>query len=266
MTSNDIAEAAGARHTTVKQLADRLPRHPVLLAIWAHPDDESYLGAGLMAEVARQGGRVVNVTATAGEHGTDDPVRWPPHELARHRLGELDRALAVLGAGPAIMLGHPDGACDQIAEATGVAQIRQVIERVSPDVVLGFGPDGVTGHPDHRTVARWTELAVGDTPLVATAAGAAWPEACVERMREMHAFWPGFPDRRDLAGSVRLTLRGEILEQKLAALRCHALQVAPMHALLGPRRFRSLAAAEAYRPMNRAAADLFDTRSVGAAA
>lgn len=266
MTSNDIAEPASASLASLLRFADRLPRHPVLLAVWAHPDDESYLGAGLMAHIARSGGRVVSVTATAGEHGTDDPARWPPHELARHRLGELNRALAVLGAEPAIVLGFPDGACDQVAEMAGVGRIRQVVERVRPDVVLGFGPDGVTGHPDHRAVARWTGEAVGDTAFFATAAGAAWPADCVERMHEMRAFWPGFPELRHESGSVELTLDGEILERKLAALRCHAHQVAPMRALLGARRFRSLAAAEAYRPMNQAAADLLDTSLVGTAA
>ncbi len=45
-----------------------------LLGVWAHPDDEAYLSSGLMAEVRDQGGRVVVVTATRGEHGTDDPT------------------------------------------------------------------------------------------------------------------------------------------------------------------------------------------------
>ena len=63
-----------------------------LLGVWAHPDDEAYLSAGLMALARRGGERVVVVTATAGEHGTDDPdpvaagpprpapptARWPP--------------------------------------------------------------------------------------------------------------------------------------------------------------------------------------------
>jgi LmbE family N-acetylglucosaminyl deacetylase len=266
MTSNDLADETSAPTTSVEHLADRLPRHPVLLAVWAHPDDESYLGAGLMAEVARRGGRVVSVTATAGEHGTDDPTRWPPDRLAAHRRAELDRALAALGAEPAIVLGHPDGACARVVDAIGATIVREMVERVDPDLVLGFGDDGVTGHPDHRAVARWTELAVGEVPFVATAAGTAWPVDCVEQMRAVHAFWPGFPRRRHDAGSVRVTLDGEILERKLAALRCHAHQVAPVRALLGARRFRTLAAAEAYRPVNRAAADLIDTVVVGAAA
>ena len=49
-----------------------------IMGIWAHPDDEAYLSSGLMAAARRRGDRVVVVTATAGEHGTDDPATWPP--------------------------------------------------------------------------------------------------------------------------------------------------------------------------------------------
>jgi len=56
-----------------------------LLGVWAHPDDEAYLSSALMAAVRRTGARVVVVTATHGEHGTDDPARWPPDRLAAER-------------------------------------------------------------------------------------------------------------------------------------------------------------------------------------
>jgi len=48
-----------------------------VLGVWAHPDDETYLSAGLMAQAARDGERVVCVTATRGEGGSMDEERWP---------------------------------------------------------------------------------------------------------------------------------------------------------------------------------------------
>ena len=68
-----------------------------LLGVWAHPDDEAYLCAGLMAAARDAGHRVVSVTATLGEHGTGDPERWPPERLAPLRAAELAAALDVLG-------------------------------------------------------------------------------------------------------------------------------------------------------------------------
>jgi LmbE family N-acetylglucosaminyl deacetylase len=111
------------KNEVVNASADRAPATSVdtlrlegatVLAVWAHPDDESYLGGGLMAAAAAAGGRVVNVTATLGEHGTPDPVTMPPGRLARIRQHELDHALQALGVSESITLGYEDGTLDTI--------------------------------------------------------------------------------------------------------------------------------------------------------
>ena len=66
-------------------------------ACGAHPDDEAYMSAGVMATAIRAGQRVTVATATRGELGTDDPVRTPPQQLARLREHELAASLAALG-------------------------------------------------------------------------------------------------------------------------------------------------------------------------
>ena len=228
-----------------------------LLCVWAHPDDESFLGAGLMASFARLGGRVVNVTATLGEHGTPDPLADPPARLARRRLRELRTALTHLGAAPPIVLGDEDGTCADIPLADGIARVAAVIDNVRPDVVLSFGTDGVTGHPDHRAVARWTEEAVAvqgeDVPLVATAAGDAWPLDVIDGLHRIDAFWPGAPERVDDPTSTHVEVGGDALARKLAALAAHRSQVGPLREALGTTGVRRMAAAEAYRPVNEAA-------------
>ena len=82
-----------------------------LLGIWAHPDDEAYLSAGLMASAVRAGQRVAVVTATAGELGTPDPERCPPGKLATVRRREMTASLAALGVTEHTWLGYPDGGC-----------------------------------------------------------------------------------------------------------------------------------------------------------
>ena len=67
-----------------------------VLGVWAHPDDELYLSGGVLAAAAAAGQRVVVVTATRGEHGTDDPARWPPARLAAERSREITASLAAL--------------------------------------------------------------------------------------------------------------------------------------------------------------------------
>ncbi len=68
-----------------------------ILSVWAHPDDETYLAAGVMAAATDHGQRVVCVSATAGERGTSDPATWPPARLGRVRRWEAAAAMAVVG-------------------------------------------------------------------------------------------------------------------------------------------------------------------------
>jgi LmbE family N-acetylglucosaminyl deacetylase len=208
----------------------------ILLGVWAHPDDEAYLSAGLMAEARRRGDRVVVVTVTAGERGTDDPGRWPPDRLSRLRREELRTSLAVLGVHEHEMLGYPDGSCLD-HDATGT--IAEVIDAVRPDTIVTFGPDGMTGHPDHRAVSQWVTTAWHASGRRARL----WYATLTP---DFHATWGELNDRvglwadvdqppcveeRDLARSVRLD--GAFLDQKIDALCAHASQTRPLRELVG---------------------------------
>jgi LmbE family N-acetylglucosaminyl deacetylase len=228
-----------------------------LLAVWAHPDDEAYLGAGLMSSVASAGGRVVSATATLGERGTDDLSAYPPRRLGPIRRAELERSLAIIGAEEPVVFGYPDGGCAQIPDRMGASRVASLIEEFRPEVVLSFGPDGVTGHPDHQAVARWTARAVAaqvrPPALFTTSAASAWPGDIIERMHAVGAFYPGFPDDDARAEDTSVTLTGRALRTKLTALSSHRSQIGPLVSLLGEHDYARLAAAEAYRPANAAA-------------
>ena len=127
-----------------------------LLGVWAHPDDEAYLTAGLMAEFRQRGDRVVVVTATLGEHGTSDPQTWPPRRLAARRQTELRNSLAAVGVHESRLLGYEDGYCAVVDSGDGRDVIAEHIDDIEPDLIVTFGPDGMTGHPDHRAVSQWT--------------------------------------------------------------------------------------------------------------
>ena len=98
----DTAGMATTRRTPIDELG-------TILSIWAHPDDETYLAAGVMAAAADRGQRVVCVSVTVGEHGTNDPARWPPARLGPVRRWEATAAMAVLGVGEHRFLDLPDG-------------------------------------------------------------------------------------------------------------------------------------------------------------
>ena len=134
-----------------------LPRR--LLGVWAHPDDEAYLSAGLMARVAAAGGRVTVITATRGEKGTDDPDRYDSDAFGAHREAELRASLAVLGVDDVRFLDLRDGECELADPGPIVDTIARTMEEVDPDTVVTFGPDGMTNHADHIAISRWTTQA-----------------------------------------------------------------------------------------------------------
>jgi LmbE family N-acetylglucosaminyl deacetylase len=127
-----------------------------MLGVWAHPDDETYLTAGLMARAIRQGDRCVCVTATRGEAGSLDEARWPSATLGQVRERELMRSMEILGVTDHRWLDYTDGTCAEVDQVEGTGRIRVIIEEVQPRSVFTFGPDGMTGHPDHKAVSAWT--------------------------------------------------------------------------------------------------------------
>jgi LmbE family N-acetylglucosaminyl deacetylase len=221
-----------------------------LLGVWAHPDDEAYLSAGLMAAYRRRGDRVAVVTATLGEHGTTDPSRWPPKRLAARRHAELRNSLAVLDVDELYVLGYEDGTC---AEHDGRDAIAEIMTAVEPDLVVTFGPDGMTGHPDHRAVSRWAT----DARAAARPDAQLWYSAVTA---EFHRRWGAVNDRvaffsyvdvppctapSDLTASTRLP--DDLLELKVAALGAHRSQTQPLVDLLGPVTYREWWRTESFR-------------------
>src|SRR6476619_3156004 len=112
-----------------------------------------------MAAAVDAGNRVVCVTATRGEHGTSDARTWPLTRLARTRTWELEASLAALGVQEHHWLEYADGACASAHAPTAIAAVRSIIDAENADTVVTFGPDGMTGHPDHITVGHWATVA-----------------------------------------------------------------------------------------------------------
>lgn len=127
-----------------------------ILGIWAHPDDETWGSAGVMAMAVQNGQRVACVTATKGEAGkTADESRWPSSQLGDIRTKELQTSLNILGVEEHYWLDYEDGKLDRAEANTAVSKIAQIITKVHPDTIISFGSDGLTGHSDHKTICEW---------------------------------------------------------------------------------------------------------------
>jgi len=132
-----------------------------LLAVLAHPDDESLGFGGTLAKYASENIETYLVTATRGEAGRFGSLggQADPVEVGRVREAELRAAAAVLGVREVTILNYPDGAVDRIEAAIAIRAIASHIRRIRPHVVLTFGPEGAYGHPDHIAISQFTTAA-----------------------------------------------------------------------------------------------------------
>ena len=132
-----------------------------LMAVLAHPDDESLGFGGTLAKYSAEGVKTFVVTATRGERGRNGASRdTPAAQLATMREAELLAACRVLGVSEVHLLGYPDAMLDQVDCRFATESISSLIRRIKPDVVMTFGPDGAYGHPDHIAISQFTLAAV----------------------------------------------------------------------------------------------------------
>lgn len=135
--------------------ADDVLRLGTILCVFAHPDDETFTMGGIMALAATNGQKVICITATKGEGGVQDEARWPAASLGDIRTAELKAALHHLGVDKQYFLDYRDGTCAESDAEVAAQKIAEFIRQYQPDSIFSFGPDGLTGHPDHQTVSRW---------------------------------------------------------------------------------------------------------------
>ena len=138
-----------------------LPAH--VLAVVAHPDDESFGLGAVIAELARLGTDTAVLCFTHGEastlHGTDG-------DLQAVRQGELENAAQALGVRDVRLLDYADGTLADVSIDTLRDDVVAMIDRTNPDLLLVFDEGGVSGHPDHVRATQAAIAAGGDLPVV----------------------------------------------------------------------------------------------------
>jgi len=248
---------AAAEVATRSRAATPAPRG--LLAIFSHPDDETFGAGGTMALAAAAGTPTWIVCATDGDLGGADGSRELDPELRR---GELRCAMTALGVGEPVFLGYGDSGMEGWARPAGclaladaeevVGRLVEIILALRPATVLTFDPGGIYGHPDHVTISARASEAFrraaaepgGPATLYHQALArsdlAAWGEMEARRaeLRGEAPAGPREPTADDLLHRQRFvelarpdedfTTRVDVrpvLDRKLAALGCHASQV-----------------------------------------
>jgi len=202
--------------------------HRPILAVFAHPDDERVIGP-LLSRLAREGRETHLVIATDGAKGVRDfaKIQAGP-ELAAARTKEANCAANRLGVRQLHLLGLPDGGLasfDVLGKLrTGIAAI---IDSLKPAAIITFGPEGGTGHPDHRLVGDVvTQIVQADSRYYSNI-DLLYASLPTERLRTAPR---ASPTVNGMAESL-LTVRMPFEDRDLAAGReefaCHRTQYAP---------------------------------------
>lgn len=215
---------------------------PSLLFVAAHPDDEVFgVGPSVALHADDPAFRFVLVHATDGEAGeiaADSGVA--PEELGEARRREARDGWAAIGRLPDRheWFGLPDGGLALHPFEDLVDRIAAVIDSERPDVVMTFGPDGISGHPDHIVISNATTAAFHR--LVGTGAGllrllhGGIPRSWIERWNEKRTAqgleqWDagkpyhlrGVPDE-----SIGIDVdTGAVVERVIAGVRAHRTQL-----------------------------------------
>ncbi len=204
---------------------------PTLLAIIAHPDDESYSFGGTLALATSAGWRCVVLSLTSGEGGKrhdGGPIGKAAIGEARER--ELAASCKVLGAEPPEFWRLPDGHVRE--QPSQVSRLRDFIESSHPDLIVSLGEDGAYGHPDHIAAYRWLleawqSLGASRPPLLlaAFAPGLFLPQyrKCLSMMGD-----PPTPAPEKIGGAAAWHYQlpiSQVAPTKLASIAAHRTQL-----------------------------------------
>lgn len=188
------------------------------LAIYAHPDDPVISCGATLARWAAAGSAVHVVICTAGDKGATDP-EVDPDALVAARIGEAERAAAVVAAKGLHLLGRPDGEIEN--DIALRRELVQIIREVRPEAIVAPDPLAVFfgehhyNHRDHRVV--------GWAALDAAAPAAASP-LYFRGTGEAHQVGAAF-----LSGSLAPNIWVDVtstMERKIEAVSCHVSQLA----------------------------------------
>jgi LmbE family N-acetylglucosaminyl deacetylase len=132
-----------------------------VLAIFAHPDDESLACGGTLARLSDAGARVVLLCASRGRKGAvSDPALVSDGDLGRVRAEELQQAAKVLGVADVVILDHPDGDLRWADAPAFDTEIMSAIRDYRADAIITFDDDGLYWHLDHIGIHERTWDAV----------------------------------------------------------------------------------------------------------
>ena len=229
MTAATLALSVGcaSRSAEIETAEAELSFPAVIVAVFAHPDDEIVAGPAL-SRYAWEGHQVHLIHLTSGQIGDANTDIPRGETLGAAREVEARCSARSLGINEPVMLGFMDGNIATWEDLPGIrASLRAELHRLQPDVIITWGPDGLSGHTDHRIASSLaTEIfqeTWGDITPPSKLYYAATPAASEDQPPT------GMGDRATVSPELVTTIieAGDFTDRTLEAMHCHQTQWNP---------------------------------------
>ncbi len=195
-----------------------------LLAIIAHPDDESFGLGGTLAKYARGGVEIHVLCATRGENGRGGS------ELGKVREQELRAASEIIGVKSVEFMGFIDGLLSNSLYHEMAEKIREKIQKFQPNVVLTFDLSGVSGHIDHIMVSMVTTFVCKSLQDKITLFYFCETKKTTDLEFDYFIYFPPGHDRSEIDVVIDIS---QVWETKVKAIRAHESQEADGKWIIG---------------------------------
>lgn len=195
-----------------------------VVAIFAHPDDESFGPSGTIAKFAQKNDVYV-LCATKGESGMG-----PSSNLAAIRANELRESAKILGVKNVFFLGFVDGTLSNYIYHKLASIIEQKLKLLRPEILITTEPRGVSGHIDHITVSMVTSFVFAKLPFIKTLMYYCIDEKAAAKMANYFIYFPPGYKRSEVDKVIDVT---KYWPQKREAMLAHKSQAKDANTVLG---------------------------------
>jgi LmbE family N-acetylglucosaminyl deacetylase len=193
-----------------------------ILAVFAHPDDESFGPGGTLANWTKE--YEVNVICVTD--GNDPAVNG---KLAEVRSTELREAAAILGINKVYELGYPDGKLCNALYHDLAAKIQEITELLKPSRLVTFEPRGVSGHIDHAAVALISSYVYERADYIREIWYYCESKDFTDKVDDYFIYFPRGFDRQEVDRVISVE---SIWQTKVKAMKAHAAQMKDVENIL----------------------------------
>ena len=188
-----------------------------MLAIFAHPDDESFGPGGFIAKKIQEGTEVHLLCATRGQAGHNGTGR----DTAQVRAEELENAAAILGIKSFTFLDFKDGCMCNNDIAALIRILTEKVESMRPNILLTFNLNGVSGHVDHMAVSSAVTKVFDDTKIAEKLYYFTESKALSEKMKDYFIYFPQGKVREEVDEVIDVS---DVYDTKIKAMQAHVSQ------------------------------------------